>query len=325
MSKRGEMNKNGVVGGLALIAALSHTSAFALLGGSIDTNSASSPWAGVGAVTINGSVFSGALIDSQHVLTAAHVVSGAALGSVGFTLNVGGDATQTLGASAIQVFPGYNGTTPGADGVWHDDLAIITLSAPVTGVVPTYSLFNGSLANQTLTLVAYGSGGDGVTGVTSGANASVKRVGQNRVDVQLVDDDVVGSTVKEVFAFDFDGPTVASNVYGSNNPVNLTLGANVEAQFAGGDSGSPVFVNDGGVWKIAGIAAFNGSATTGGSNTLFGSIGGGTIVASYIPWITSALATPVPEPHTWLMLLAGLGLVGAVRLRLRFRAANNRI
>lgn len=320
------MNKHGVVCGLALIAAFSHTAAHALIGGSVDANSVSSPWAGVGAVTINGNVFSGALLDSTHVLTAAHVVSGAALGSVGFTLNVGGNATQTFGATAVQVFPGYTGTTPGTDGVWHDDLAIITLNAPVTGVVPSYSLFNGSLANQTITLVAYGSGGDGSTGVASGANASAKRVGQNRVDVQLVDDDVPGSTVNEVFVFDFDGSTSASNVFGSNiNPANLTLGAGIEAQFAGGDSGSPVFVNDGGVWKIAGIAAFNGDTALSASNVHFGAIGGGTIVASYIPWITSALATPVPEPHTWLLLLAGLGLIGAAKLRLRFSAANSRI
>ncbi|MEQ1591921.1 MAG: trypsin-like serine protease [Thiobacillaceae bacterium] len=313
------MNKHGVVGCMALIAALGSTSAFALLGGSVDANSVSSPWAGVGAVTVDGNVFSGALLDSTHVLTAAHVVSGATLSTVGFTLNVGGDATQILGATAVQVFPGYTGTTPGADGVWHDDLAIITLSAPVSGVVPTYSLFNGSLANQTITLVAYGNGGNGVSGATSAASASVKRAGQNRVDVQLMDDDVPGSTVKEVFVFDFDGSTAASNVFGADAAPNLTLGANIEAQFASGDSGSPVFVNDGGVWKIAGIANFIGSTTqSSGSDALFGAIGGGTIVASYIPWITSALATPVPEPHTWLLLLAGLGLVGAAKLRLRF-------
>jgi hypothetical protein len=73
-----------------------------------------------------------------------------------------------------------------------------------------------------------------------------------------------------------------------------------------------VFVNDNGEWKLAGIAAFNGSVTgLPGSNVLFGAIGGGTVVAPYVPWIESAMV-PVPEPDVWLSLLAGLGVMGAM-------------
>ncbi|MBW8328216.1 MAG: trypsin-like peptidase domain-containing protein [Thiobacillus sp.] len=297
------MNKHGIACGLAFAAALGNSSAFALVGGSLDANIDSSPWAGVGAITISGGVYSGVMLDSQHVLTAAHVVGGqvGTPGNVSFTLNVGGDLTHTYSASAISVYGGYTGMVVGADGVWHDDLAIVRLSAPVAGVIPAYDLYGGSLANQTLTLVGYGRGGDGISGATIGASASVKRVGQNRVDDLLVDDD--GGAAKEVFIFDFDGPTSASNVYGPSSPTNLALDG--EAQFASGDSGSPVFVDDNGVWKIAGIANFN-------SGVLFGTIGGGTIVAPYQSWIQATIA-PVPEPHTWLMLLAGLGLVGAAR------------
>jgi secreted trypsin-like serine protease len=297
------MKKHGIACSLAFAAALGNSSAFALVGGSLDANLASSPWAGVGAITISGGVYTGVMLDSQHVLTAAHVVGGqvGTPGNVSFSLNVGGDLTHTYSASAISVYGGYTGTAVGADGVWHDDLAIIRLSAPVAGVIPAYDLYGGSLENQTLTLVGYGRGGDGVAGATIGASASVKRVGQNRVDNLLVDDD--GGLYDEVFMFDFDGPTSASNVYGPPSPSNLALDA--EAQFAGGDSGSPVFVDDNGVWKIAGIANFN-------SGVLFGTIGGGTIVTPYQSWIQATIA-PVPEPHTWLMLLAGLGLVGAAR------------
>jgi V8-like Glu-specific endopeptidase len=311
---------------LALVSALGSTSAFALVGGSIDANLATSPWAGVGAITINGGVYSGALIDSTHVLTAAHVVGGqvGTPGNVSFTLNVGGNQTQTLGATAVTLYPGFTGTSPGADGVWHDDLAIITLATPVTGAVPTYGLYGGSLSNKTITLVGYGGGGDGVNGATSGASASVKRVGQNRVDGVLVDDD--GGSAAEVFLFDFDGPTGATNYFGSSRKSsNLTLGATIEAQYAGGDSGSPVFVKDKGVWKIAGIGAFNGGTSlSGGSNVKFGSIGGGTIVAPYLSWIDATRSSnagggaaalsgplaPVPEPSAWMMMLVGMGLVG---------------
>jgi hypothetical protein len=287
---------------LSIMAAICSTSALALVGGSgVDANTTNSPWASVGAITIGGGVYSGVLLDSTHVLTAAHVVGGQSASNVSFTLNVGGNLTETLTASSIAVNPGFTGATPGSDGVWHNDLAIITLSTPITSVVPIYGLYSGTMAGQTITMVGYGGGGDGVNGVTVGASASVKREGENKVD------NIVGGNI---FEFDFDGPTSATNVFSYPGNSDLTLGATVEAQYAGGDSGSPVFVNVNGIWQIAGVGIFNGSTSlSSGSNVLFGSLGGGTIVESYIPWIESTVA--VPEPHAWMMMLAGIGLVGA--------------
>lgn len=284
---------------LSIVAALFSTSAFALVGGSIDPNTADSPWASVGSITINGGGYSGVLLDSQHVLTAAHVVAGqvASAGNVSFTLNAG-SLSQTLTASSISVFDGYMGTTPGSDGVWHDDLAVITLNTPITGVVPIYDLYSGSMLNQTISMVGYG-----------GSGASVKKVGQNVVDIVLNDDDIAGSTTNEVYVFDLDGAS-GNGPYGG--PALST-----EAGYTGGDSGSPVFVEVRvkGVmqWQIAGTSTFTGTTDSGGV------IGGGTIVASYIPWIQQQmLITPVPEPQAWLMMLAGLGLVGAaVRAKTR--------
>lgn len=291
--------------------------AHALVGGSVDANLATSPFAGTGALIVNGGTFSGVLLDPWHVLTAAHVVAGQSAGSILFQLNAG--SPETLAAAAVTLHPGYSGTVPGNDGVWHDDLAIVRLATPASSA-SGYALYTGSAVGQTLTLAGYGGIGDGTTGVSQGANANLKHTGRNRIDLLLQDDD--GSSSDEVFIFDFDGPTAASNVFGPNTPANLTLGANVEAQFAGGDSGSPVFVQENGVWKIAGVANFNGS-TTGlpGSNVLFGAIGGGSLVAPYADWITQTVTTPVPEADTWAMLLVGLGLVGFMGARRARQAA----
>lgn len=295
----------------AAVALLFTWPAHALVGGVTDQNVVASPWAGVGAVSVNGGTFSGALVDSRYVLTAAHVVGGTPAGKVSFTLNLESGG-KVYAAESITVFPGYRGTVPGADGAWHDDLALIRLAAPVAANVPVYGLYGGSLAGRIVTLVGYGGGGDGVKGVTSGARTTVKRVGQNRIDKLLADDD--GGSAPEVFVFDFDGPDAASNVFGPPDTGNLALGETIEAQYAGGDSGSPVFVNDRGVWKIAGIAAFNGGTPlSSGSNVLFGAIGGGTVVAPYGTWIEANI-TPVPEPRVWLMVLAGLGMI-AIRGR----------
>lgn len=294
---------------LATLGLCAAAPAHALLGGSVDPNSAASPWAGVGAVVVNGSPYSGALIGDRYVITAAHVVGGAAHGNISFVLNAGA-ASQHFAVESVSVFPGYRGTDAGADGVWHDDLAVVKLAQPVAAGVPVYDIYAGPLGGKTATLVGYGSGGDGVNGATVAASASVKRSGQNRIDEVLPDDD--GGSHAEVYLFDFDGPDASSNVYGAAAPPNLSLGAGIEAHYAGGDSGSPLFVNDNGIWKIAGVAAFNGGTSLAASNVKFGAIGGGTILASYQPWIVS-VTTPVPEPHAWLMLLAGLGLIGVVR------------
>lgn len=283
---------------LAIMAALSSSSALALVGGSIDQNLTTSPWASVGAVTIGGGVYSGVMLDSTHVLTAAHVVAGqvGTASNVKFSLNAGA-LSQTLTASSIGVYGGFVPGEVGAGPIWHDDLAVITLSTSIKGVMG-YALYDGLLLNQTITMVGYG-----------GTGATVKKVGQNVVDGVLYDEDVRRpSNIEEVFVFDFDGADPNINAYGGP-----TLGASIEAGYTGGDSGSPVFVSVNGVWKIAGIGTFTGSTTEGLP------IGGGTIVSSYIPWIQDQMAAaPVPEPSAWAMMLVGMGLVGAaVRAKAR--------
>lgn len=302
---------------LGLMLALGNAPAFALVGGVVDPSSADSPWAGVVSISIGGSTFSGALIDPRHVLTAAHVVAGQqnSPGSVVVNFNQGGDLSGSIAASRIAPHPDYeSGNTMGDDTfAWNDDLAIITLSQAAPAGTPAYQLFDkpidlGRASRPIFTLVAYGASSDGVsTTPLAGADPSIKRVGRNQIDRAIVDDE--GSGQLEVYIFDLDGPDNSTNLFGGGS-----LGPDLEAGYAAGDSGSPAFILDDGVWKLAGISAINGTQGSSTSNNIqFGAISGGMLVAPYVEWIQSEqMVAVVPEPQTWAMLLAGLGLVGLI-------------
>lgn len=262
----------------------------------VDPNTRASPWSGVGSLSVihpdTGEVqgnYTAAAIDVAHVVTAAHVVHGKVPEQVRFNLNFGGDLTRQIAASEVHVHPNYGGFRPDPrTGFVHDDLAIVRLSAPLPFGVAIYRIYPQPLPPRSvLTLVGYGGAGDGVNGVTVPGQPSVKRVGRNVLDRVVRDND--GSNALEIYLFDFDGPDAASNRMGGR-----TLGNDVEASLAGGDSGSPALVpGPQGAWWIAGVNTF--VAPQGAGRDKFGSIGGGMLLYSYLPWIDSVLRT-VPSP-----------------------------
>jgi secreted trypsin-like serine protease len=277
--------------------------AFAIVGGAgVDANSNASPWLGVGSLTVGGGVVSGTLIAPNYVLTAAHGVIGGAGNPASVTFQINGDSTTQLVADQIFFNPAYTGIAA-ADGIVRNDLAIVHLASPAPADVPFYSLYSSAITTGTrLYMAGYGAGGDGFGGTTPGPDAAVKRSGQNIADVLLP----YGS-VHDSYVFDFDGPDNTSNLFGGG-----TLGANVEATLGAGDSGSPAFVLDHGVYKLAGVNTFVGSCCGGANAPLFGSIGGGLLISAQTEWINSVI-NPVPEPQVWLMLLPGLLGIGALQ------------
>jgi hypothetical protein len=75
---------------------------------------------------------------------------------------------------------------------------------------------------------------------------------------------------------------------------------------ATGDSGGPSFIGT----QLAGIHSFIFSPgapydLSQATNSSFGEIAGDTRLANYAEWIDSVVG-PVPEPHTWALVRAGL-------------------
>ena len=124
-----------------------------------------------GPFTGFGSFCSGTVIDSTHVLTAAHCVDEAFLNetntlgtpSVRFGgSNPGFDNRQS--ALNAYIHPDYFSPTKGKDALGAfaaGDIAVVTLSSPVPVGTKIYGLYNGNAIGQVKTDISYGTFGNG--------------------------------------------------------------------------------------------------------------------------------------------------------------------
>jgi hypothetical protein len=264
----------------------------------VDPNTTTSPFAGVGSllmVTKKGmGICTATPIGLRYILTAAHCIDlnddGRAtkrdgLQSVTFNLNYGSDLSHQIPVSSWQTHPDYSGfNRPSV----NDDLAILTLSAPLPLGVPFYTVYTGAM-DRKIILVGYGRSGDGETGFYVDASMTVKRRGENYPDSFGGQDDFFRPSGNETFVYDFDGPV-------GNGPLgNSTLGNTHEGVAGPGDSGGPSFVLIGPneasplSYAIAGVNTFtldNGSIHA----PLFGSMAGGVLLANYESWILTVLS-----------------------------------
>lgn len=191
---------------------------------------------------------SGTLIAPTFVLTSAQNVTGFAATDARFTLG-----TETFSSVAISIHPNFDATQLGTDAA--NDLAIIELDRPATGVAPSQLFRSTPAVNDLLTIVGFGAGGDGTSG--EDGTFGTKRSGTTPVDI-------VTSTLIQ-WSFDDD----------------------TESNIAPGDTGGPNFVQIGAELFVAGISSFNSQA-----NAAIGDVASATRVDAYANWIDFVLGTP---------------------------------
>jgi len=267
-----------------------------VVGGIVDLNSASSPFAGVGSLTREGKgVYSAVLIAPQYALTAAHVVNHVLFpGTLTFNLNIGGNLTFSAPVAEIFVHPDYRGYKPGPDGMVHSDLAVVRLASPVPEGTPIYGLHDGLVApGQEIVFVGYGGGLD-ARGARVPPAASVKRQGSSEVEFVLPGEQ--DTDAGEMFVFR-SWPGVSATGW--------------RAGLAGGDSGSPSFVRGrDGRLELVGINTFAFGAGPGQAGS-FVAGGGGIVLGPNVQWIRSVLSE-VPEPAGGELFAIGAALAVGV-------------
>jgi secreted trypsin-like serine protease len=263
---------------------------------------------------------SGTLLPSgMDILTAAHCVSDVngqfnlLGGSATFFPNPSG--TQVIGFAGAEKFSGYSGNLSAGN-----DLAVIHLQSPAAAAIPRENLYTSTdEIGKTYNVIGFGATGSFGVGNTPGS-AGTRHQGFNQFDATLAQ---IGFGSSNVLVSDFDDGTPEHDGFGFFFGLDgLGLGLN-EVVTAPGDSGGPAFIDG----KIAGITSFGlrfsaGPLTSdidGTLNSSFGEFDGFTRVSSYADWINGPHDfTLAPEPGTWLLTLASLGLL-ARRVSLRNR------
>lgn len=172
------------------------------------------------------------------------------------------------------------------------DLALLKLSQPVTTVSKLlFANFTGSgaLKGKTARLVGFG-----LTGVANSVGWQItpnttgtRRWAQNVIDAQHNVSVNIGSSTNPIIktskclVFDLDRPNSSSN-----GPLGGRAIAN-EGGIADKDSGSPMFVQDRGEWKVVAINALVGTLSNSGTTNphAYGGVGYSVWLQPYAAWI----------------------------------------
>ena len=250
-------------------------SAFGVVVGSTDTSEfdeVTSPWFGMNwdYVYSTGGGTSVA-IDSWHLISASHYSLG-----VGTTFTAGGD---TFEITNYEVPPVDTGETVPPDMKIIEVQNITNPGIPLPG---HYELYDDLFTIGQDTIIV----GAGYTGTDHGTyydydtnSAYVKRWGTNEVERFRLGPNTTGRKV-----VDSGDPDTDPNWSTMTFRMEYTSSAmEHEAGLAEGDSGGGVFVMDGGVWKLGGIALYVTAVTGGYDDNHMASI------PDYIDWIRGML------------------------------------
>ena len=320
------------------------TSTATIAGGGSAAYLATAPkYSGVAALIMtysNGNSFicSGSTTNGgASIVTAAHCVTpeaGATLLSTTAYFGGGtatndffnGPGTVSIQVANVLINPNYTGEV-----IDQNDIAVLNLKSLAPNSAQVYDLYTaGDLTGLNFNVAGYGARSD--TGGSVGANLGAGRLrqGDNSFDFRLGDAALNGglnflsengAQIAFSFLSDFDNGRAANDAAcliaadvgaAAGSFCNLGRGA-LEVSVGGGDSGGPQFIDG----KLASVTSYGLSFgpeygdIDGNLNSSYGEFNGFVPIYIHQAFIRRAFAAGVPESSTWMMMIAGFGIVGA--------------
>ncbi len=236
----------------------------------------------------------GSLLPSgQHVVTAAHCISGQQLNASRYQVFFDvPEGRLSVPVRQILVNPAWSS----ADLDSNNDVAILWLAGSAPDSADRYDIYRASdEVGQVATLVGYGQPGTGSKGELVGTFPAIRRVGTNRIDA-LGDvfnrDSGVAVLPGTQLAYDFDNGTERNDGLGRDFGLRDLGTGDREVGSSSGDSGGPLFLNN----RVAGIVSYGstpiaiGADVTAANDTSYGEIFAATRLSAFASWIDGTIA-----------------------------------
>lgn len=202
-------------------------------------------------VQASGTACSGTLVDTTHVITAAHCVTtstGAPLSasrvSVGWSATIFRSGLVMMPVTRIDVAPDYSPRT------YVNDIAIITLTAPIAGATPMTVTTEAGSAQALAPGVAVRSAGYGSTTATGGRTDRALVA-----DLTVIPNSVCSRTDKTYVVGGVTFTGLGINTTTAVCAIGVKPGTSLLIDTCQGDSGGPLYAGNGTGERLVGVVS----------------------------------------------------------------------